>query len=245
MPKLGPHDGGGHHHRVAGRRRRRRRRSDQPIMLIETDKTETEVGAPGQRAAPSDRQPGDVFACGELIGVILADGETAVRHRPPHQPRWLAARRCRGRPHAPDSVAGGSAPVGPAAGRLFASPNARRVAAERGVALRTVRGHRARRSDRLRGRAAHGRQPMPRRGSAAFVAHRSPRGTLPICSVSTSPACPPTRSSAASPATASRCTFARSSPLADDGPRATDRHCAPASPDRACRCSRSRPRRSV
>ena len=49
--------------------------ADQPIVLIETDKTETEVGAPGAGRLHQLGHPGDVFACGERIGVLLADGE--------------------------------------------------------------------------------------------------------------------------------------------------------------------------
>ena len=49
--------------------------ADQPIVLIETDKTETEVGAPGSGRLRHVGQVGEVFACGRLIAYLLADGE--------------------------------------------------------------------------------------------------------------------------------------------------------------------------
>ena len=58
--------------------------SDQPIMLIETDKTETEVGAPGTGRLHQIGRPGQTFACGELVGEILADGEAPTTR--PDQP---------------------------------------------------------------------------------------------------------------------------------------------------------------
>ncbi len=48
--------------------------NEQPIMLIETDKTETEVGAPGAGRLHQIGVPGQTFACGELVGQVLAEG---------------------------------------------------------------------------------------------------------------------------------------------------------------------------
>src|SRR3954451_14192601 len=119
--------------------------NEQPIMLIETDKTETEVGAPGGGRLHQIGRPGQTFACGELVGQILADGEnppttspTAPTGTEPAEIRFTST----GGPEA-DFRRSGSAPeahTSIATGRLLASPNARRVAAERGVQLRTVRG---------------------------------------------------------------------------------------------------------
>jgi len=50
--------------------------ADQPILLIETDKTETEVVAPGSGRLHQIGAPGDVFPCGQLIGLLLGEGET-------------------------------------------------------------------------------------------------------------------------------------------------------------------------
>jgi pyruvate dehydrogenase E2 component (dihydrolipoamide acetyltransferase) len=116
--------------------------SDQPIMLIETDKTETEVGAPGGGRLHQIGSPGETFACGELVGQILADGEQPSSTRAPAPTQPLASSRASGAADAGTAAAVASAPppAVPASGRLLASPNARRVAAERGVPLHTVRG---------------------------------------------------------------------------------------------------------
>jgi pyruvate dehydrogenase E2 component (dihydrolipoamide acetyltransferase) len=116
---------------------------DEPILLIETDKTETEVGAPGSGRLHQIGRPGDVFACGVRIGVLLAPGEAppdaapAAAPQAGTEPAEVRSGSTGGttadfRRLGSDEVAAG--------GRLFASPNARRVAAERGVALAAVRG---------------------------------------------------------------------------------------------------------
>jgi len=87
-----------------------------PVLRIETDKTETEVEAPAGGLLRPSGQVGDTFACSELIGWFLAEGEEV--------PAAAAA--------APTQQRSG--------GRIFASPNARRVAAEKGIDLRTVAG---------------------------------------------------------------------------------------------------------
>ena len=113
--------------------------NEQPIMLIETDKTETEVGAPGAGRLHQIGRAGETFACGELVGQILADGEdpasaSAPTPSPPLRPAPT------GGESATDTAASAPTPVLASSGRLPASPNARRVAAERGVALHAVRG---------------------------------------------------------------------------------------------------------
>ena len=109
-----------------------------PVLRIETDKVETEVESSGTGRLHHIGQPGKAYACGDVIAVFLAPGES-----PP-----LAAVAA----PAPASVV--SAPTGrtvaatsPAVvqartvdGRLLASPNARRVAAEAGIDIRMVAG---------------------------------------------------------------------------------------------------------
>src|SRR5215213_2746408 len=107
--------------------------ADTPIALIETDKTETEVGSPGAGRLHQIGHPGDVFACGVTIAVLLDDGET------PPGPSVAATPVAPARP-APQTAHGAAPQPVPTDGRLLASPNARRVAAERGVALASVRG---------------------------------------------------------------------------------------------------------
>ena len=119
--------------------------SDQPIMLIETDKTETEVGAPGTGRLHQIGRPGQTFACGELVGEILADGE-APTTRPDEPAPGSESTEIRlqstGGPSADfrrfESVSSAEPVV--STGRLLASPNARRVAAERGASLHAIRG---------------------------------------------------------------------------------------------------------
>ena len=111
---------------------------EQPIMLIETDKTETEVGAPGEGRLHQIGRSGQTFACGELVGQILAEGEVPARAAAPAAPAPTPTAVQNAT--IVNSPAPASAPQAPASGRLLASPNARRVAAERGVPLRAVRG---------------------------------------------------------------------------------------------------------
>jgi pyruvate dehydrogenase E2 component (dihydrolipoamide acetyltransferase) len=114
--------------------------ADTPIALIETDKTETEVGSPGNGRLHQIGQPGEVFACGVRIAVLLEPGENppaATAPAPTPTPtKAMSAPNPIDRPTEP----GTDLRSEPRTGRLLASPNARRVAAERGVALASVRG---------------------------------------------------------------------------------------------------------
>ncbi len=110
--------------------------ADQPIMMIETDKTETEVGSPAAGRLHQIGRAGEVFACGVRVGVLLADGEApppSAAVTPVGTPPVAAPPRARATAPTVSSSVG----VG---GRLLATPNARRVAAERGVVLADVRG---------------------------------------------------------------------------------------------------------
>jgi pyruvate dehydrogenase E2 component (dihydrolipoamide acetyltransferase) len=113
-----------------------------PVVRIETDKVETEVESSGDGRLHHIGQPGQAYACGAVIAVFLAPGETppavaapaavaAVAPAVAPSPRAAAARAS-------------SAPAGTAArtadGRLLASPNAKRVAAEVGIDIGRVSG---------------------------------------------------------------------------------------------------------
>lgn len=105
------------------------------VLVIETDKVESEVEASGSGLLHMTGLKGETYACGERIGWFLDPGETA----PADAPRPTAS------PNAAPRVAGAqlSAAVAVtrgAGGRLFASPNARRIAAERGVDIHAVVG---------------------------------------------------------------------------------------------------------
>jgi pyruvate dehydrogenase E2 component (dihydrolipoamide acetyltransferase) len=112
----------------------------EPLMEIETDKVTVEIEAPASGVLRSVRAtPGDEIPVGEVIAVILAEGESAP-----------AASIADPRPVA-DSASGDgaeavvSAPAAATApharGRKgLASPKARRMAAELGIDLSTVHG---------------------------------------------------------------------------------------------------------
>jgi pyruvate dehydrogenase E2 component (dihydrolipoamide acetyltransferase) len=119
--------------------------ADSVIMLIETDKTETEVGSVGAGRIHIIGQPGEVFKCGERIGVLLAEGEAFAggASDPATSGQPAVASAASGLPNGVESSAASDAPSGGTTqqtGRLFASPNARRVAAELGIDIASVRG---------------------------------------------------------------------------------------------------------
>lgn len=111
------------------------------VLRIETDKTETDVEAAEAGRLHVVGQVGDTFACGERIGWFLADGEEA-----PDAP--AAATPAAAAPAAPAPAAAAPVAATPAAavaattasGRVIASPMAKRLAAERGLDLATIRG---------------------------------------------------------------------------------------------------------
>lgn len=110
---------------------------DQPIMLIETDKTETEVGAPGAGRLHQMGQPGDVFTCGARVAVLLGEGEIPPTAVPAAA---VPAQAAVATPARPQAMTIATSQALDASGRMFVSPNARRVAGERGIALAGVRG---------------------------------------------------------------------------------------------------------
>lgn len=109
------------------------------VMRIETDKVETEVEISVGGLLHQVGKQGEVYPCGAVIAYVLAPGEAPPSAAP-------AAAAAPAGPSKPAVPAGGSAPamaahVVPApGGRLVASPNARRLAGERGIDLRGVAG---------------------------------------------------------------------------------------------------------
>ena len=112
------------------------------VLRIETDKVESDVESPGAGRFHRVGNQGDTYPCGALIGYLLADGE-----EPPvaqvNAPATAAT------PSSSPTTVASSAPVASVAsslaaprreGRLFASPNARRVAKELGIDIETVVG---------------------------------------------------------------------------------------------------------
>lgn len=110
------------------------------VLRIETDKVESDVESPGAGRFHRVGNQGDTYPCGALIGYLLADGEA-----PPVAQAPAAAAATTTSSTSSASVAS-SAPVASSVaaprreGRLFASPNARRVAKELGIDIETVVG---------------------------------------------------------------------------------------------------------
>ncbi len=107
------------------------------VLVIETDKVESEVEAHASGRLHRLGEEGQTFRCGEVIGLLLAEGETAVPATSAPATALAAAS-----PAAHATVidaAPAAAPTG-AGGRRFVSPNARRLAAERNLDLDSVRG---------------------------------------------------------------------------------------------------------
>lgn len=107
-----------------------------PVLAIETDKVETEVQAPFDGVLHQLGEVGETFACGELIGYILDEGEDAP---PPVAESSPAAAPVQDPGQSAVSFARPS-DGGGADGRRFISPNARRIALELGVSLTSVQG---------------------------------------------------------------------------------------------------------
>jgi len=111
--------------------------SGTPVLRIETDKTETDVEAASSGRLQVEGQVGDTFACGERIGWFLADGEEAPAATA--VPTAAPAAATTAGPAAP-APAGHVAAPSATGGRIIASPMAKRLAKERGIDLRAVRG---------------------------------------------------------------------------------------------------------
>jgi pyruvate dehydrogenase E2 component (dihydrolipoamide acetyltransferase) len=106
-----------------------------PVLTIETDKVESDVEASGSGVLRITGHEGELYACGDRIGWFCEPGEAPPADTPPPAP---AARP--GQPAPAPAVPGGGRAVARGDGRLLASPNARRVAAELGVGLEAVVG---------------------------------------------------------------------------------------------------------
>lgn len=109
-----------------------------PVLVIQTDKVETEVNVIGSGRLHHVAAVGDTLSCGELVGRLLSADE-AVGDVADATPAAVAALASS---PSVDSRLNGDRPARPAGdeGRLFVSPNARRVAAELGVDVTAVHG---------------------------------------------------------------------------------------------------------
>ena len=119
------------------------------ILDIQTDKVEYEVESPdGGLLLKTLAGEGDVVSCGVDIAVIGEEGEdvSGFGGAPVAEPEPAAAQTTATPPAAPPQAPPAPAQAAPApvqtppAGRVFASPAARRVARELGIDFRTLRG---------------------------------------------------------------------------------------------------------
>lgn len=120
------------------------------VMMISTDKVEAEVEADAAGVVFHTAAVGDTLEPGEVVGWLLADGEeppSGAAPAPAAAPvAEAAAAPAADAPVAPTTVAAAQAATTPsvatrdAGGRIIASPNARRVAAELAIDLATVAG---------------------------------------------------------------------------------------------------------
>jgi pyruvate dehydrogenase E2 component (dihydrolipoamide acetyltransferase) len=127
----------------------------EPLMEVETDKATVEIEAPASGVlAQVTAGPGDVVPVGHVIAVIFAPGEAPQAGAPPVEASPVAARLAAehrldlaqvkpegGRVRKEDVLAYLAAQPRPLPeGRVLASPKARRLARERGIDLRSLRG---------------------------------------------------------------------------------------------------------
>jgi pyruvate dehydrogenase E2 component (dihydrolipoamide acetyltransferase) len=113
-----------------------------PVMVIETDKVESDVEANSTGRLHRIGAEGQTFLCGEVIGLLLAEGESVPT--PATQADQIATvdRVDAAEPKTPVTPAAADmpAPLEINGTRRFVSPNARRLAAERGIDLGAIRG---------------------------------------------------------------------------------------------------------
>jgi pyruvate dehydrogenase E2 component (dihydrolipoamide acetyltransferase) len=111
------------------------------VLLVETDKVETEVECPADGRIQLLGREGDTYQCGQQIAWLLAAGE--ADGAAPAAPAAVTEPVAAAAPTAAPAASNGAAPVAVtvgAGGRILASPNGRRLAAKLGVDLSTVVG---------------------------------------------------------------------------------------------------------
>ena len=113
----------------------------EPLMVVETDKSTVELESPGSGTLVQvSAAEGDQVPVGTVIAYIQAVGESMPAERPV-EPADIAVSTASPRDDSLSAQARAdpSVPQG-TAGRYFASPKVRRLAAERGIDLATVEG---------------------------------------------------------------------------------------------------------
>lgn len=107
------------------------------VLQIETDKVESDVEASGSGVLHITGVEGEVYECGDRIGWFLEPGEAPPAELTPStSPVAASSAATTGAADAPPPTV-----VTPGeGGRVLASPNARRIAAERGIDLSLIAG---------------------------------------------------------------------------------------------------------
>ena len=127
--------------------------SGQSVLLVETDKVETEIESSGSGVLAQTGEVGEEYLCGVRIGWLLAAGEEPpASDTAPAGPPAAAPVQAGGAPAPPGSAQPAATPAGqgsprPAAApvraqgeRILASPAAKRLARELGVELAAIAG---------------------------------------------------------------------------------------------------------
>ena len=127
--------------------------SGQSVLLVETDKVETEIESSGGGVLAQTGEVGEEYLCGVRIGWLLAAGEEPpASDTAPAGPPAAAPVQAGGAPAPPGSAQPAATPAGqgsprPAAApvraqgeRILASPAAKRLARELGVELAAIAG---------------------------------------------------------------------------------------------------------
>lgn len=113
---------------------------DDAILLIETDKVESEVLSSGSGILHQIGVVGETYECSELIGWFLEEGEEPPVAPAPDAPAKAAPAAAAAATPAPAAVAPAPQATRGDGGRILASPNAKRVAGELGIDIATVAG---------------------------------------------------------------------------------------------------------
>ena len=113
----------------------------EPLFIILTDKANIEIEAPADGILAGVRaQPGDVIPVTEVVAYILEPGEALPAVAEARPTRTVPSGPPTGGPSIAEPVAAEVARPGPGAGKVRATPVARRLAAERGIDLARVPG---------------------------------------------------------------------------------------------------------
>ncbi len=168
------------------------------VMVVETDKVETEVEIPDGGILHIIGAIGETYRCGELIGWVLAEGEAPPAGSAPAATPSVAPAATGPSPSAAPSAPAAAASARGDEERIFASPYARNRAAEIGVDLATVvgtgPGGRITSEDVATAKSS---QPSPTVAPAALATAKSSQPSTAVAPSAPTSVGPPAPSSAA------------------------------------------------